>query len=151
MDLENSTVQLRREFAKLIEHVPGALAGTVAAALDRFHVISRSDGLVLDSERDVYGDRAWLDALVAEVGAELLILGPIYKMIDGDATEELPNRNMVKWLDRLRVGHQVALLLEAHTPHDVQRPYGWSGWKRWPEFGLHLDENGRLSHWRGDR
>ena len=98
VDLENSTAQLHREFAKLIEHVPGALAGTVAAALDRFHVISRSDGLVLDSERDVYGDRAWLDALVAEVGAELLILGPIYKMIDGDATEELPNRNMVKWL-----------------------------------------------------
>lgn len=41
--------------------------------------------------------------------------------------------------------------LEAHTPHDADRPYGWSGWKRWPEFGLHLGEHGGLSRWRGDR
>ncbi len=80
-----------------------------------------------------------------------MILGPIYKMIDGDATEEVPNRNMVKWIDRLRVARPRAILLEAHTPHDTPRPYGWSGWKRWPEFGLHLHEDGRLGHWRGHR
>ncbi len=71
VDLENSVAQLRREFLKLREHVPRAFTGEVGGAMDRFHLISRADGLVLDSERDTYGDRAWLDALVAELAADV--------------------------------------------------------------------------------
>ena len=70
-------------------------------------------------------------------------------MIEGEPKDEVPNRELVKWLDLLRVTHTPTVLLEAHAPHNEKRPYGWSGWKRWPEFGLHLDRGGELTHWRG--
>src|SRR6266496_2250852 len=57
----------------------------------------------------------------------------------------------------LRTAFGFALVLEAHTPNEangqrrVMRPYGASLWRRWPEFGLYLAEDGALSHWRGPR
>jgi AAA domain len=147
IDLENSRAQLRREFEKLV----GSLDGAVNGAMDRFHLVSRPDGLVLDDPKDRDGDRAWVEQIVEETRAELVILGPIYKMLGGDPNDELPNRDAAKWIDRLRMRLGFTILLEAHTPHGQQRPYGWSGWKRWPEFGFHLHEDGRLEHFRGQR
>ena len=143
VDLENSRKQLRRRFAD--EVLPFTDGGTV----DRLLVEFRPDGLVLNNKRDE--DRAWLAAVVEETVPDVLILGPIYKMIDGDPSDEAPNRDLVKWLDWLRTEHALAILLEAHTPHDAIRPFGWSGWKRWPEFGLHIHRDGRLEHWRAMR
>jgi hypothetical protein len=148
VDLENTPRQLRREFRKALNAVAH---DRVERLTERFFVESRSEGLVLDDVRDREGDRRWLEETIEGTRPELLIIGPIYKMIDGEPSEEVPNRNLVKWLDRLRVLYDLALLLEAHSPHDANRPYGWSGWKRWPEFGLHLHEDGRLDHWRGQR
>jgi hypothetical protein len=147
VDLENTPRQLRREFAKLVE----PLGDEVGDALGRFHVVPRSDGVVLDVAKDPYGDRAWLEDLVGRFRPDLVLMGPIYKMLEGEPNDELPNRNVVKWLDRLRVDYDLAVILEAHTPHGERRPYGWSGWKRWPEFGFHLHDDGRLEHWRGQR
>lgn len=35
--------------------------------------------------------------------------------------------------------------------HRPERPYGASLWMRWPEFGIYLDANGPMRHWRGQR
>jgi hypothetical protein len=147
VDLENSPLQLRREFGALLE----PLGGDVDEALGRFHLVSRPDGLVVDDPKDREGDRAYVEELVIATGAELVVLGPIYKALGGDPTEEMPNRDAARWIDKLRVRYGLTVLLEAHTPHAANRPYGWSGWKRWPEFGFHLHQDGRLEHFRGQR
>jgi AAA domain len=148
IDLENTPRQLRREFAKLLAPLTPDQVRLVKSQL---FVESHPEGLVLDLMRDPDGDREWVAEAIGDTKPDLLIIGPVYKMIDGEPNDELPNRNLVKWLDRLRVVHGLTMLLEAHTPHDQKRPYGWSGWKRWPEFGFHLSEDGRLQHWRGQR
>jgi hypothetical protein len=148
IDCENSFRQLRREFTKaLLPLAPQQRADMT----QRFFVEVKTEGLVLNVAKHPDGDRAWLEDMVKSGNPELVILGPIYKVIEGNPLDEEPNRELVKFLDRLRITYGFAVLLEAHTPHDQQRPYGWSGWKRWPEFGLHLDANGELSRWRGDR
>ena len=147
LDLENSRKQLRREFTKLLAAAPEA----AQAGLDRFYLVPRSEGIVLDNPKDPYGDREWLEELIAELGIDFLVGGPVYKAIEGDPTDELPNRSFVMWLDRLRVRYGLTIMLEAHTPHTAARPYGWSGWKRWPEFGFHLHQDGKLEPWRGQR
>jgi hypothetical protein len=148
IDLENSQRQLRREFRKLLRAVD---EHNLSRVRENFYVGSFPEGLVLDNPKDRDGDRRWLEGEIARIGAELLIIGPLYKMIDGDPNEEIPNRNLAKWFDRLRREYDLAILIEAHTTHNEQRPSGWSGWRRWPEFGVHLRENGSLDHWRGQR
>jgi hypothetical protein len=149
IDCENSKKQMKREFRKVITAL--VLTGRTDEAIKRFCVEPRTEGLVLDTIRDADGDRAWLEATVVNAQPELVILGPLYKLIEGDPTEEVPCRELAKFIDRLRGRYGFAVMLEAHTPHNVKRPYGWSGWKRWPEFGLHLDLTGAVTRWRGDR
>lgn len=148
VDLENTPRQLRREFEKLLGGLAPDQRDRVTGGV---FVESRPEGLVLDVRKDPEKDRSWLEEAIDDTKPDLLIVGPVYKMIDGEPNDEPPNRELVKWLDRLRVAHDLTILLEAHTPHDQRRPYGWSGWKRWPEFGFHLHEDGRLQHWRGQR
>lgn len=147
VDLENSPNQLRRRFAEQLA-VTDERSDKV---LDRFFLEVHSQGLALDSRRDADHDRAWLVDLIERCQPDLLIMGPIYKMILGNPWEEEASRDMAKWLDLLRVTYGLTVALEAHSPHDQIRPYGWSGWKRWPEFGIHLNAEGTLKHWRGDR
>jgi len=149
IDCENSKRQLRRELTKVL--MPLATDDRMADVQAHYFVEVRSDGLVLDLAHDPLGDREWLEATIVGARPDLVILGPVYKIIEGDPLEEPPNRGLVKFLDRLRTRYGFAILLEAHTPHEANRPYGWSGWKRWPEFGLHLTEDGQLERWRGDR
>jgi hypothetical protein len=149
VDCENSKRQLRREFAKAMR----PLTAAQQRAMAQFIVEVHTEGLVLDDLADRDGDRRWLEETIAAARPDLLLIGPLYKMIQGDPADEPPSRELAKLLDRLRGRYGFAIALEAHTPHDsnIKRPYGWSGWKRWPEFGLHLDELGALTRWRGDR
>jgi hypothetical protein len=86
-----------------------------------------------------------------------VLLGPTYKLASGDPTREEVAKAVADALDALRAEHQCALVIEAHTPYTNNsgrreiRPYGASLWSRWPEFGIFLDRNGRLEHWRGPR
>lgn len=148
VDAENSRSQLRREFTKQISNLDPTERELVRS---NFLVALRTDGLQLNDPHDRAGDRAWLDSELEEVKPDLLVIGPVWKLIEGDSTSEEVNRPLARWLDKMRVNYCVTLLIEAHTPHDATRPYGWSGWKRWPEFGIHLHEDGRLEHWRGQR
>jgi hypothetical protein len=148
VDLENSPNQLRREFRKQLQPVD---VDELAEMRRRFFVQSRVEGLVLDDGQDQTGDRAWLVEIIEQTEPDMVILGPMYKLIEGDPWDERPNRDLAKWLDHLRGAYRFVLLLEGHTPHDGDRPYGWSGWKRWPEFGMHLSPDGRLKPFRAMR
>jgi AAA domain len=148
VDLENSERQLRREFVKVMRV---CCEEDRANLMARYHYASRIDGLQLDDLSDKMKDRMWLEANLRGCIPDLLIIGPLYKMMLGDPQDEVPSRNLVKFLDQMRERYHCSIAIEAHAPHKEQRVYGWSGWKRWPEFGMHLDEQGVLTRWRGDR
>lgn len=145
LDLENSERQIRRALRPL--HVTAG--GT---ADENLTVAVHPQGLDLNDPTDV----ATLTHLIATVQPELVVGGPIYKLVGGDPTEEQPAKAAAMTLDRLRVAYGFALALETHQPHGTgsdrpERPYGASLWKRWPEFGLHISSEGMLRHWRGAR
>ena len=145
LDLENSERQVRRALTPLRITAAGA-------ADDSLTVAVHPQGLDLNDPTDV----ATLTHLIATVQPELVVGGPIYKLVGGDPTEEQPAKAAAMTLDRLRVAYGFALALETHQPHGTgsdrpERPYGASLWKRWPEFGLHISAEGLLRHWRGAR
>lgn len=147
LDLENSERHVHRELRPLRVAAGKHYAGGLV-----LHV--RSQGIDLLN----VGDTAWLGQLAAAARPDVLITGPVYKLAGGDPTEEGTARAVAAMLDRLRVQHGCAVVLEAHTPYAShggkrpERPYGASLWSRWPEFGLYLDkDSGALRHWRGAR
>lgn len=95
---------------------------------------------------------------------QLVVAGPIYKMmIDrGQGAEELHSQVANFW-DTMRERYGCALWIETHPPGPAQGrprelyPYGWSGWRRWCEFGLTLERGAkgkhewRLGRFKGDR
>lgn len=145
VDLENSERQLHPK-----------LRGLFVAAGNRygggFIIATRLEGLDL-----AHGDGEILTAEVHAAKPDVLITGPAYKMVAGDPTEEGPARLVAAHLDKIRSDFGCAVILEAHSPHASNggkrptRPYGASLWLRWPEFGLHIAENGMVTHWRGPR
>jgi hypothetical protein len=148
VDLENSRAQVRR-----------ALRPLRLAAADRY--TGAGVGVVVEpAGMDLYGhapDADWLAKRIEATEAQLLVIGPLYKLATGDPTSEEVARKVTAALDQLRAHYHIALLIEAHSPYASGsgrrplRPYGASLWSRWPEFGLHLGETGTLTHWRGAR
>lgn len=147
VDLENSERQSRRELRPL------RLAAGNQYERGRFHLRARPEGMDLTTP----ADREWLRRLAGLIMPDLLIIGPLYKMANGDPVEETSAKPVAVTLDALRVEIGCGLLIEAHSPktmHGSKRaiePYGWSGWLRWPEFGFHLGKDGQLIGWRGQR
>lgn len=154
LDCENSQRQVRRKLGSL-----GIAAGEDYRP-GMMHLDFRPEGIDLTKGDDY----AWLDEIVAMVAEadpapEILLIGPIYKMGNGDPTSEEVAKAVASTLDHLRVKHNLALIIEAHIPYTetatkgkrVERPYGASLWSRWPEFGLFLDPDGAIRHWRGQR
>ena len=148
LDLENSPRQTRRALRPL---------RLAAPHIDPQLVIieCRQEGLDLTTGTD----RAWLDQLLTAHRPDLLITGPIYKMAGGNPNDEVDAKPAALAIDALRAKHDIAVILEAHTRkgestnprHRPKEPFGWSGWMRWPEFGIHLSKDGEITHWRGMR
>ncbi len=144
-DLENGRRQIHRKISPLHAAAKSHYKGGMVIAV-------RAEGLDL-----AQGDGALLEAEVAAAQPDILITGPAYKMVGGDPTEEGPARLVAAWLDKIRIRYGCAIILEAHSPHASNggkrplRPYGASLWLRWPEFGVHLGDDGALTHWRGPR
>lgn len=154
IDCENSRRQIRRKVRPLwlkVQHdVPDG----------HLRVEAPNGGLdVLQPH-----DHRWLLERVAANRPDLLIIGPIYKLHNGDPFAEEPAKKVAAILDLIRTRYNCALLIEAHAGHQGissgrhdMRPYGASLWKRWPEFGYGLTahpDNPNLawfSPWRGDR
>lgn len=149
LDLENSERQTRRKMRQL------RLAAGRDLDPSNLVIACKVEGLNLSTP----DDQAWLAALIAHHTPDLLITGPIYKLANGDPIKEVESKPAAVAIDALRAQHDLAVILEAHTAkaangnpkHRPKEPYGWSGWLRWPEFGLHLSEDGDLTHWRGMR
>jgi hypothetical protein len=148
VDLENSAAQIRRKLKPL-----SLSARDTYKPVPGFHIMPRPQGIDMLNVTD----RLWLHTQIEDVGPDLLIIGPIYKMHSGSATDEEPARGVSIALDQIRSTYRVALMMEAHTPYATgkgprpKRPYGASLWSRWPEFGIFLSPEGVISHWRGAR
>ena len=151
VDLENSVRQVRRALRPLVE-----LVGDYPRS--RFWPECRPQGLDLGRDPDF----TWLASLVADVAPDLLVIGPLYKLANGDPTEEIHAKTISTALDFIRTAYAVAMLIEAHSPHGGNdragmRPYGASLWMRWPEFGVGLKGKAdgptarQVVHWRGQR
>jgi hypothetical protein len=146
VDLENSSRQVRRKLRPL---------RIVAEELDpmnvRIRVVTQGIDLLLPAHQEFLEERIKVNR------PDLLIMGPLYKLVGDDPTKEEPARVASMVLDRLRALYGFALLMEAHSPHASngghrpERPYGASLWLRWPEFGIYLADDGALRHWRGAR
>lgn len=151
VDVENSVKQSRRHYRPLRiqagdRHQP-----------DNLRVEIRVQGIDLTQA----ADQAWLARAVRSAQPDILCIGPIYKLANGDPTEEKSAKPVAMALDQIRADHGCALLLEAHAAKasvtgsrnrkPPMEPYGWSGWMRWPEIGIWLNKDGGLKHWRGAR
>lgn len=148
VDLENSERQIRRKTRPLVD------LANKDAELERqqMFVVPRPQGLNLFNPPDL----AWLADQVDRHQPDILLIGPLYKMADGDPTEEGHAKAISGALDAIRVAYNCAVIIEAHSPHGQGkdrpiRPYGASLWLRWPEFGIGLTDGGQLLHWRGQR
>lgn len=149
IDLENPPRIFRRRLTEFADIQPPT---------DTLHVVSRPAGIDLHG---VPTARHWLENAIRTTKAELVTIGPIYKLWSGDPTEELPAKIVTDYLDYLRNTYGPALILEAHTPHSapgkhqIKRPYGAAIWTRWPEFGRWLSPRragtATLDDFRGDR
>lgn len=160
-DFENSRKQMRRKYRPLKE-----LAGSKLKRGMLFP-ISKPEGIDLRDD----DDKTWFefklkkglnDKRTPGIPIGLVLAGPIYKMSDGDPDREKDMKPVTKFLDAMRVKYGCALVLEAHTGHEARttkggsgprprRPVGWSGWKRWPEFGMYIANGKPVYHWRGQR
>jgi hypothetical protein len=143
VDLENSENELRRRLRPL------RLKAGDRLERRRLFVYSRPEGLDLTGDEE---DRQWLRERLRRTTAELLCIGPLYKMAGGNPNDEEDSKALATFLDELRAEFGVAVIIEAHMTHEGGgRPFGWSGWRRWPEIGLELRESGELIHWRTPR
>lgn len=148
VDVENSESQSIRQYKPL------RIQAGKHMDPDQLRVQVRIEGLDLTTPTDV----TWLNHVVQAVSPDLIVIGPIYKLANGDPTEEKSSKPVAMALDQIRATSRAAIILEAHAakapsgskkrPHE---PYGWSGWMRWPEIGIFLEKDGTISHWRGAR
>ena len=153
IDLENSREQIKTELDKICQNAgipcpgePNLLVGNFDAGLD-----------LLGS------DWAEIDKVLHDFKPDLVIGGPMYKMLEASLAEEESSSRLRAVLDRWRSELGFALMLEAHQvqetiawdssekkfkPFRPQRPFGSSLWRRWPEFGICIFNDGTIAHLR---
>jgi hypothetical protein len=158
IDCENSEIQCRRKMRGMVIQAEKYCKGEYDPDYLRIRV--KTDGLNLVDRTHV----RWLIERIEANKPELLIIGPLYKLHDGDPNEEGPAKKVAQVFDRIRTRYGCALVMEAHSPYTTGtggkrfgRPYGASLWSRWPEFGYSLARSDEfpdqfiLDPWRGPR
>lgn len=147
IDLENSKNQIRREFKKI--------ANGRRLNDEMLQIASWPSGLDL---LDTLQQQAFTNTL-KDCLPDFVVMGPMYKMAPHLETEESSGL-LASFLDSQRAAFGFSLLMESHQPHVVvadgkryrpERPFGSSLWLRWPEFGICVEDDGTLRHWRGAR
>lgn len=155
VDAENSERQWRRNTSPL-----AAKAAHLGQRDPREHLrVACSTRLDITSERHLGAIHRLLD----EHNPQVLVIGPLYKLVPFAITNDDHAAPLITALDSLRE-RGVALLMEAHAGHALTkggdrdlRPRGSSALLGWPEFGYGLaldrdEENvAHLVRWRGDR
>lgn len=155
IDAENSYRQWHRKSRALvlaIEH----LTGVNPAEHIQLACTGRQD---ITHSRDLGNIHAALD----EYEPDLLMIGPLYKLLPGAINNDTEVAPLITALDGIRE-RGVTLLMEAHAGKS-EGPGGERNWAPrgsaalmgWPEFGLGLApdaDDDRIAHvrrWRGDR
>lgn len=158
VDVENSSTQIQRALAPMIDRVKHRLNP------ENLRLELRTDGLDLTHRHD----SRWLLERVASNRPDVLITGPLYKLHAEDPNDEQSARRVARVFDMIRAKFDCAIVLEAHAPHGVTgarslRPFGSSLWLRWPEFGYGMVPDGEAGEidgrplavwwraWRGPR
>jgi replicative DNA helicase len=139
VDLENPAQIMRQTIRKMVDSAKVKSARHDVA--DRVFVERRPEGLNLAEPSNV----AWLMKRVTMCQPDILIIGPLYKLMNDNPNDEATARACTVALDLIRTRGNCALLLEAHAGHGSNamtdrpvRPTGSSLWLRWPEFGMGL-------------
>lgn len=155
VDAENTEKQWRRAARPLA--TKARLAGTVDPT-DALHLacLSRMD---ITTERDLGS----VHRLVDEYKPDLLVIGPLYRLIPRAINSDDDAAPLIAALDSLRA-RGLALVMEAHAGHATTkggdrdlRPRGSSALMGWPEFGFGIQMDSvepdlaHLVRWRGDR
>lgn len=137
IDLENPTALLQRRFRKL------------ANTAERYGWDSSNITLYLEPAGICLPDGKTMFTLAERIGRvepDLIIAGPIYKMLTGVNSDKIlsAHSRVASFFDRMRQRHGCAVWLEAHAPFAngdgkrEMRPEGSNLWSKWPEFGLSL-------------
>ena len=163
IDCENGRSKHRRRLRRIVGAVDAVRAIHTADPVPwskRLWVEFRPSGLDLLKP----SDEAWLENMISDVGPDMLLLGPLYKLHNTNINDGEAARRIIDVIDRLRERHGFALLTEAHPGHGrdgtgdrMMRPEGSSLFMRWPEFGFGLRRNkddalrADVIAWRGDR
>lgn len=144
VDCENSAVQSRRRFKRVLNQVDRLRVDSGFAPVEwkqQMSIDIRPEGIDLLKLADV----AWLEHAITATAPDLLVLGPLYKTFNADPSDETAARAVVGVLDGLRARHGFALLTEAHAGKGEDgygnrrmAPIGSSLWMRWPEYGFGL-------------
>lgn len=144
VDVENSRRQIRRRWTTVRDRANLLRANAQAEPVDwpdQVRFVIRPEGIDLASPPEF----ARLEQAIALTSPDVVVGGPVYKLTRLDVRDEPAARALVDALDRLRVKHGFALIIEAHVGHSGEntggrrlRPTGSSLFLRWPEFGLGL-------------
>lgn len=151
LDRENSERQWRRKARQLF-----VMASKFGKG-DPANMDLSCDLRPLDITKD--SDLGMIHKKLDEFPADLLVLGPLYKLVPRAIMNDDHAAPLLAALDSLRERGCV-LVTEAHAGNERDkslRPVGSSAFMRWPEFGRGLRRDqaieGRwlLEQWRGDR
>lgn len=111
----------------------------IVEAEDRSHIWHREAGVNLRSRRG----KAELEAAIREVRPDLVVAGPVYKLMRRSQREDLEQATIefTEVVDDLRTRYNFAIILEHHMAkgssgaYRSSDPFGSAVWKRWPELG----------------
>lgn len=125
---------------------------------DLAFLVHRQDGMNLRDRKAALE----LERMVAQSGAEVVVLGPLYKLFKrGRDDWEHAAEDVQNVIDRIRRRYGCAVVIEHHMPKAGSggerqlNPYGSSTWMRWPSLGhvVHRvgDNMWELIAFRGNR
>jgi len=135
VDCENSDRQTRRAF-RWITPIAHEYGGVIPR--DTFYPLVRPEGIDLGNDEDAQ----WLLERVTAHKPDLMIIGPVYRLLTEDANNDVTIRKIITALDKARTAVDCAVVLEAHAGHGngisgrSTRPLGSSMWMRWVESGI---------------
>lgn len=149
VDAENSRAQSRRAYRWIAGRCvkPGIAEGWKERIVHK----TRNDGVSLTG-----ADEQWFRDLADRVSPDVIVLSPAYKLMRGDPKEDRDVQDLLDVIDRVRVAHNAAVIIETHAPHGTamgrdMRPYGSSVWLRWPEVGIGFRRDSEINEAKSGR
>jgi hypothetical protein len=154
VDLENPLEILKRRAARFYS-VASGLPGWDEANVAMY---ARPGGLDIMNPAQAYR----LAEVIRREQPDLVVCGPIYKMLPGGEVSEYHHATVTRFWDVMRDRYDIAVGLETHAPMQggggqerLMRPLGSGIYSRWPEFGISLTRTSKsdliLKRFRGDR